>query len=142
MININVIICARQRVLMTPGSSSAFLSVVVMPWWWCRGGGIQYILNLHRWLTRYDINETPLVGWLRNFIEYPKGEVVPVILRALAYDEMRGAYSVGAHVRDAACYVAWAFARVYVSVFLCIHFRFLCTARIVIARLCPIWRRR
>jgi len=41
------------------------------------------------------------------------GEVVPVILNALAYDEMRGAYSVGAHVRDAACYVAWAFARAY-----------------------------
>lgn len=40
-------------------------------------------------------------------------EVVPVILRALAYDEMRGACSVGAHVRDAACYVAWAFARAY-----------------------------
>ena len=41
------------------------------------------------------------------------GEVVPVVLRALAYDEMRGACSVGAHVRDAACYVAWAFARAY-----------------------------
>lgn len=40
-------------------------------------------------------------------------EVVPVVLRALAYDELRGASSVGAHVRDAACYVAWAFARAY-----------------------------
>ena len=36
-----------------------------------------------------------------------------MVLRALAYDELRGACSVGAHVRDAACYVAWAFARAY-----------------------------
>jgi hypothetical protein len=40
-------------------------------------------------------------------------EVVPVVLRALAYDEKRGSYSVGAPVRDAACYVCWAFARAY-----------------------------
>lgn len=38
---------------------------------------------------------------------------MPVVLRALAYDEVQGACSVGAHVRDAACYVAWAFARAY-----------------------------
>ena len=29
------------------------------------------------------------------------------------YDEKRGNFSVGAHVRDAACYVCWAFARAY-----------------------------
>ncbi|XP_067672679.1 tubulin-specific chaperone D-like [Haliotis asinina] len=40
-------------------------------------------------------------------------DVVPVVLRALAYDERRGSFSVGAHVRDAACYVNWAFARAY-----------------------------
>ena len=39
--------------------------------------------------------------------------VVPVIIRALGYDEKRGNFSVGAHVRDAACYVCWAFARAY-----------------------------
>ena len=55
--------------------------------------------------------------------------VVPVVLQALNYDEKRGTYSVGkclhihlsrlyipfagAHVRDAACYVCWAFARAY-----------------------------
>ena len=39
--------------------------------------------------------------------------VVPVVLKALAYDERRGNFSVGAHVRDAACYVCWAFARAY-----------------------------
>ncbi|KAJ8318891.1 hypothetical protein KUTeg_003982 [Tegillarca granosa] len=32
---------------------------------------------------------------------------------ALVYDEKRGSFSVGAHVRDAACYVCWAFARAY-----------------------------
>ncbi|XP_053566294.1 tubulin-specific chaperone D [Bombina bombina] len=39
--------------------------------------------------------------------------VVPVILKALVYDEKRGACSVGSNVRDAACYVCWAFARAY-----------------------------
>jgi len=41
------------------------------------------------------------------------GEVVPVVARALQYDVRRGHTSVGAHVRDAACYVCWAFARAY-----------------------------
>ncbi|KAF4797301.1 tubulin-specific chaperone d [Turdus rufiventris] len=35
------------------------------------------------------------------------------MLRALTYDEKRGACSVGSNVRDAACYVCWAFARAY-----------------------------
>ncbi|XP_056409176.1 tubulin-specific chaperone D isoform X2 [Hyla sarda] len=39
--------------------------------------------------------------------------VVPLILKALVYDEKRGACSVGSNVRDAACYVCWAFARAY-----------------------------
>lgn len=41
------------------------------------------------------------------------GEVVPVVLKALFYDEARGYVSVGSHIRDAACYVCWAFARAY-----------------------------
>ncbi|XP_069728409.1 tubulin-specific chaperone D [Phaenicophaeus curvirostris] len=40
-------------------------------------------------------------------------DVVPVILKALVYDEKRGMCSVGSNVRDAACYVCWAFARAY-----------------------------
>ncbi|XP_066474680.1 tubulin-specific chaperone D [Tiliqua scincoides] len=40
-------------------------------------------------------------------------DVVPVILKGLSYDEKRGACSVGSNVRDAACYVCWAFARAY-----------------------------
>ena len=39
--------------------------------------------------------------------------VVPVVLKALSYDERRGVYSIGSHVRDAACYVCWSFARAY-----------------------------
>ncbi|KXS12028.1 ARM repeat-containing protein [Gonapodya prolifera JEL478] len=38
---------------------------------------------------------------------------LPWVLRALHFDQRRGAHSVGAHVRDAACYVLWSFARVY-----------------------------
>uniref|UniRef100_A0A4W3JIG4 Tubulin-specific chaperone D n=1 Tax=Callorhinchus milii TaxID=7868 RepID=A0A4W3JIG4_CALMI len=40
-------------------------------------------------------------------------DVVPPILKALTFDEKRGACSVGSNVRDAACYVCWAFARAY-----------------------------
>ncbi|KAM6957131.1 tubulin-specific chaperone D [Aplochiton taeniatus] len=40
-------------------------------------------------------------------------DVVPVVLKALTYEEKRGACSVGSNVRDAACYVCWAFARAY-----------------------------
>jgi len=39
--------------------------------------------------------------------------VVPLIREAVHYDILRGHHSVGSHVRDAACYVCWAFARAY-----------------------------
>ena len=39
--------------------------------------------------------------------------IVPLIEQALLYDVKRGTHSVGAHVRDAGCYVCWAFARAY-----------------------------
>ena len=41
------------------------------------------------------------------------GEVVPVVVHAIGYDVRRGQHSVGAHVRDASCYVCWAFSRAY-----------------------------
>lgn len=41
------------------------------------------------------------------------GLVVPVVARAIHFDVLRGQHSVGIHVRDAACYVCWAFARAY-----------------------------
>lgn len=40
-------------------------------------------------------------------------KVIPVVKKALIYDEIRGNFSVGSHVRDAACYVLWAFARAF-----------------------------
>ncbi len=40
-------------------------------------------------------------------------EFAPILVDAINYDVMRGQHSVGAHVRDAACYVCWAFARAY-----------------------------
>ena len=39
--------------------------------------------------------------------------VVPVTLKALQYEVVKGSYTVGRHVRDAGCYVCWAFARAY-----------------------------
>jgi hypothetical protein len=42
-------------------------------------------------------------------------DVMPIVQKALQYDIMRGQFSVGAHVRDAACYVCWAFSRAYAS---------------------------
>ncbi|GAB2272008.1 hypothetical protein Dimus_006833 [Dionaea muscipula] len=44
-------------------------------------------------------------------ISLPK--VVPVVAKALHYDVRRGPHSIGAHVRDAAAYVCWAFSRAY-----------------------------
>ena len=40
-------------------------------------------------------------------------EVVPILQRALVFDESRGNFSVGRNIRDAACYVSWSFARAY-----------------------------
>ncbi|KAJ3615701.1 hypothetical protein Zmor_012363 [Zophobas morio] len=39
--------------------------------------------------------------------------VMPLVLRALVYEHVVGDCRVGSHVRDAACYVCWAFARAY-----------------------------
>ena len=40
-------------------------------------------------------------------------QYVPILDKALIYDVNRGNHSVGQHVRDAACYVVWSFARAY-----------------------------
>lgn len=40
-------------------------------------------------------------------------EVIPIVQEAIQYDVLRGQHSVGSHVRDAACYVCWSFARAY-----------------------------
>ena len=36
-----------------------------------------------------------------------------MILKALVYDERKGSYSIGSHIRDAACYVCWSLARAF-----------------------------
>tara|TARA_B110000285_G_C15119967_1_gene616509 strand:- start:670 stop:1287 length:618 start_codon:yes stop_codon:yes gene_type:complete len=38
---------------------------------------------------------------------------VQILDKALVYDVNKGNHSVGAHVRDSACYVVWSFARAY-----------------------------
>ena len=40
-------------------------------------------------------------------------QVFPLLYQALLYDKKHGNHSIGAHVRDAACYLAWSFARAY-----------------------------
>mmetsp|Transcript_122454 Transcript_122454/g.357517 ORF Transcript_122454/g.357517 Transcript_122454/m.357517 type:complete len:1379 (+) Transcript_122454:75-4211(+) len=39
--------------------------------------------------------------------------VVPLVCQALHFEQVTGTHAVGQHVRDAACYVCWAFARAY-----------------------------
>lgn len=46
-------------------------------------------------------------------LTYRLSTMVPHLLEALVYDEMKGYMSVGQHIRDAACYMSWAFARAY-----------------------------
>lgn len=46
-------------------------------------------------------------------LPYRLEAMVPLLLQAFTYDEMKGYMSVGQHIRDAACYMSWAFARAY-----------------------------
>lgn len=40
-------------------------------------------------------------------------DIMPLVIMALKFDQRKGSHSIGAHVRDSACYVCWAFARAY-----------------------------
>ncbi|RLN95357.1 hypothetical protein BBJ28_00014498 [Nothophytophthora sp. Chile5] len=40
-------------------------------------------------------------------------DAVECVANALRYDIRKGTYSIGSHVRDAACYACWSFARAY-----------------------------
>ncbi|EGF81134.1 hypothetical protein BATDEDRAFT_34748 [Batrachochytrium dendrobatidis JAM81] len=40
-------------------------------------------------------------------------ECIPWIMRGLTFEQRKGTHSIGAHVRDAACYVCWSLARAY-----------------------------
>ena len=39
--------------------------------------------------------------------------VLEIVQKAVVFDECKGCFSIGSHVRDAACYVCWSFARAY-----------------------------
>lgn len=39
--------------------------------------------------------------------------VIPFVEKAIQFDILKGQHSIGSHVRDAACYVCWAFSRAY-----------------------------
>jgi hypothetical protein len=55
----------------------------------------------------------------------------PILEKALIYDINRGNHSIGAHVRDAACYVVWSFARAYSADIMKPHVHMLSTQLIV-----------
>ncbi len=57
--------------------------------------------------------------------------LIPNLEKALIYDINRGNHSVGAHVRDAACYVVWSFARAYAPEIMKPHVHTLSTQLIV-----------
>ncbi|KPI84366.1 putative tubulin folding cofactor D [Leptomonas seymouri] len=59
--------------------------------------------------------------------------VVPLVAQGLAYDLSKGTYSVGAHVRDAACYTCWSIARAYDAEDLAEHVKQLSVSLIVTA---------
>ncbi|KAG5477860.1 hypothetical protein LSCM1_05162 [Leishmania martiniquensis] len=60
-------------------------------------------------------------------------KVVPLVAQGLAYDLSKGTYSVGAHVRDAACYTCWSVARAYDADDLHAHVRQLSVSLVVTA---------
>ncbi|CAN0382545.1 unnamed protein product, partial [Discosporangium mesarthrocarpum] len=57
----------------------------------------------------------------------------PLVCSALSYEVRRGTGGVGAHVRDSACYVAWAFSRAYAPQVLGPYLPSLCDAMLVTA---------
>lgn len=58
---------------------------------------------------------------------------MPILEKALIFDVNLGNHSVGTHVRDAACYVVWSFARAYASDIMRPHVETLSTRLIVVA---------
>jgi hypothetical protein len=59
--------------------------------------------------------------------------VFPIVSKAMHFDILKGQHSVGAHVRDAACYVCWAFARAYSPQIIRPYVRTLTNAMILVA---------
>lgn len=60
-------------------------------------------------------------------------EFIPILEKALVYDLNLGTHSIGTHVRDAACYVCWSFARAYSPEIMKPHVKTLSTKLIAVA---------
>lgn len=58
---------------------------------------------------------------------------VKVLDKALIYDVNRGTHTVGSHVRDAACYAVWSFARAYSPEIMKPHVHTLSTKLIIVS---------
>lgn len=58
---------------------------------------------------------------------------IKVLEKALLYDVNKGNHTVGAHVRDAACYVVWSFARAYSPDIMKPHVHSLSTKLIIVS---------
>jgi hypothetical protein len=58
---------------------------------------------------------------------------IPILEKALIYDINLGTHSIGAHVRDAACYVVWSFSRAYAPEIMKPHVFSLSTKLIVVS---------
>ncbi len=59
--------------------------------------------------------------------------IVPKVCQALHFEDLKGSVNVGQHVRDAACYVAWAFARAYAPETFTPYVEMLATALLAVA---------
>ncbi|KAN0025684.1 hypothetical protein ACTFIU_010278 [Dictyostelium citrinum] len=59
--------------------------------------------------------------------------VVPLLIRALFFDIIKGTYSIGSHVRDSACYLCWALARTYHNSILSPYLMTICRNLVVVS---------
>ena len=68
------------------------------------GGDFSFLRDSQRFSNAHRTHAIP---------QHVRFQVVPHILAGLVYDQRKGNFSIGSHIRDAACYVCWAFARAY-----------------------------
>jgi len=70
-------------------------------------------LNIISVTLNFIATEFKLLGRRGLLLPSRLPEVVPIVLKALAFDEKRANLPVGAVIRDSACYVCWSFARAF-----------------------------
>ena len=93
----------RER-LTEPGTAVALLSL--------NSAGVDFSFHTDC-QRRVSERKNMFYGKLKENIYDTLPQVVPHILAGLVYDQRKGNFSIGSHIRDAACYVCWAFARAY-----------------------------